>query len=109
VGTGPFRRDFMGWMLCKFVEPPYKRKIDTPPKFNPQEVRSPDNVLADWDRLQRELGNRIDAAEGLALNKVKVVSPFFDKMQYNLLSALLVIPAHQRRHIWQADQVLKLL
>jgi len=107
VGTGPFRRDFMGWMLCKFVEPPYKRKIDTPPKFDPPEVEPAERVLADWDRLQRELGKRIDAADGLALNKVKVASPFNEKLKYNLLSALMVIPAHQRRHIWQAEQTLK--
>ena len=107
VGTGPFRRDFMGWMLCRFVEPPYKRKVDTPPKFDPQEVEAVDATLAKWDRLQGELGKRIDAADGLALNKVKVVSPFFEQMQYSLLSALMVIPAHQRRHIWQAYNALK--
>lgn len=107
TGTGPFRRDFVGWMLCKMVEPPYRLKVKTPPKFDPQEVDSADRAMADWDRLQSELKKRIEAADGLALSKVKVVSPFAEKMKYNLLAALMVIPAHQRRHIWQARQILE--
>jgi hypothetical protein len=107
TGAGPFRRDFVGWMLCKMVEPPYRMKVKTPPKFDPQEVDSREKAMADWDRLQGELYKRIEAADGLALDRVKVVSPFAERMKYNLLAALAVIPAHQRRHIWQAEQILK--
>jgi len=109
TGAGLFRRDFAGWMLCKFVEPPYRMKVKTPAKFDPQEVVSREEALAEWERWQGELFTRVAAADGLALDKVKVVSPFAEKMKYNLLSALMVIPAHQRRHIWQAGQMAKTL
>jgi len=88
-------------------EPPYRLRIKTPSTFDPQEVDSAESVMRDWDRLERELFRRIDAADGLALDKVQVVSPFAKGMKYSLLAALMVIPAHQRRHTWQAEQVLR--
>jgi hypothetical protein len=107
TGPGPFRRDVAGWLLCKMVEPPYRLKVKTPAKFDPQTVDSREKAMGEWDRLQGELYKRIEAADGLALDKVKVASPFAEKMKYNLLAAFMVIPAHQRRHIWQAQQILK--
>jgi len=107
TGTGPFRRDLVGWLLCSLVEPPYRIKVKTPARFDPQHVDSVDTVMKVWDQLQGELYRRIDAADGLALSKVKVVSPFAAGVNYNLLSTLMVIPAHQRRHVWQAEQILK--
>jgi len=107
TGIGPFRRDFVGWLLCTMVEPPYRVKVKTSAKFDPQEVDSADKVMMDWDRLQNELYLRLTAADGLALDRVKVVSPFAASMKYNLLAAFMVIPAHQRRHAWQAEQIVK--
>ncbi len=107
TGSGPFRRDFTGWLLCTLVEPPYRIKVRTPAAFNPQQVDSIGIVMKTWELLQDELCRRIAAADGLALDKLKVFSPFVGSMKYNLLSALMVIPAHQRRHMWQVEQILK--
>jgi hypothetical protein len=107
IGKGPFRRDFAGWLLCKLVEPPYRLKVKTPAKFDPQKVESREKALAEWERWQGALYKRIEAADGLTLDKLKVASPFAEKMKYNLLAALMVIPAHQRRHVWQAERILK--
>ena len=107
TGTGPFRRDFPGWLLCRLVEPPYRIKVKTPAEFDPQQVDSAEIVMKTWKQLQSELCVRIAAADGIALDKVKVVSPFVGSVKYNLLTAFMVIPAHQRRHIWQAEQVIK--
>jgi hypothetical protein len=107
TGTGPFRGDAAGWLLCRFVEPPYRIKIKTPAPFDPQDVDSADKVMMHWERLQNELCLRIAAADGLALDKVKVVSPFAGSLKYNLLAAFMVIPAHQRRHAWQAERIIK--
>jgi hypothetical protein len=107
TGPGPFRRDFPGWLLCRFVEPPYRIKVRTPATFDPQRVDSAEIVMEAWMQLQGQLYGRIAAADGLALDKVKVVSPFAESVKYNLLSAFTVIPAHQRRHIWQAEQILR--
>ena len=44
-------------------------------------------------------------AEGLAIDRVRIPSPFNPRIQYNAWSALVIIPRHQHRHLWQAEQV----
>ena len=81
TGGALFRRDFTGWLLCRMVEPPYRVKVKTPAKFDSQEVDSADHVIVEWDRLQNELCRRIAASDGLALDRVKVTSPFAENIK----------------------------
>jgi hypothetical protein len=37
---------------------------------------------------------------------VKIGSPFNTRVKYNVFSALSVLPRHQHRHLWQAEQTL---
>ena len=40
---------------------------------------------------------------------VKITSPFNPRLRYNLYACLTILPPHQERHIWQAEQVLERL
>jgi hypothetical protein len=64
-------------------------------------------VVAEFETLQRELIALLAEAEGLAIAKIKVRSAFNAKLRYSAYSALRVIAAHQRRHLWQAEGALK--
>jgi DinB superfamily len=101
-----YRRDFKGWLLCRAVEPPVRHRLKTPPPFVPSSTDSRDQVLSVFAQLQDELTRRLEAASGLDLNRLRVASPFDARFSYNLYSGFRVIPAHQRRHLWQAEQVL---
>jgi hypothetical protein len=35
-----------------------------------------------------------------------MISPFDSRVRYNLFSAFRIIAAHQRRHLWQAEQAI---
>ena len=105
-GHGPYRLDFWGWMLCRMLEPPARMKVKTPASFVPAGTEPPAKVSADFDRLQDLLVQCVEASDGLPIQKLKVSSPFAKRLRYNLYSAYRVIPAHQRRHLWQAGQVL---
>jgi hypothetical protein len=59
--------------------------VRTPAAFDPQQVDSIETVMKTWDLLQGELCRRIAAADGLAIDKLKVVSPFIGGMKCNLL------------------------
>ena len=63
------------------------------------------DVLERFDYLQGELLVRIDRAEGLPLEQLRIASPFNARLKYNLYSAFRLLPVHQRRHLWQAEQV----
>lgn len=108
---GRYRRDFIGWVLWKSMPPPVKRlRIKTPPKFMPQgRAASRTELLARFDQLQQEQIDLVRAADGLAIDKAMIVSPVDAKGKYSIYSAFTILPPHQERHIWQAEQVLKQL
>jgi hypothetical protein len=66
-------------------------------------------VLEDFLESQKVMFSRVERANGLALDQVKVASPFKESVKYNMYSLFWILAAHQRRHIWQAEQALKQL
>ena len=102
---GRYRRDFMGWLLCKMVEPPVRMKVKTTPPFIPKDLQPKTEAMRDFDALQDDLRAVVREAEGLAIDKVKFVSPFDPRIKYNLYSALRATTAHQRHHLWLGDRV----
>ncbi len=104
-GGGTFKMDLMGKLLKWALEPPARFKTKTADKFQPVKVEPVGEVLHTFLNQQEQLKALVEKADGLALNKVKVVSPFSSRVKYNLLSCFNVILAHERRHLWQAEQV----
>jgi hypothetical protein len=103
--TAAPNRDLKGWVLCWILEPPYRLKSKTPASFVPARIEPVSDVLERFDYLQGELLVRLDRADGLALDRLFVTSPFNARLNYNLYSAFRLLPVHQRRHLWQAERV----
>ena len=107
TGTGSFRLDVVGWLLCRLLEPPYRLRTRTPPPFVPDpdgtSARKAD-VMTAFDTWQARLSAIVRSGEALALDRVRVVSPFAAGVKYSVYSALRIIPVHQRRHLWQAER-----
>lgn len=104
-GMGPFGRGLVAWGLEKLLEPPYRIKIRTGPIFVPARIEPRPVVLERFDGYQTQLLARIDESAGLALDRLMIVSPFDGRVRYNLYAAFRLIVVHQRRHLWQAEQV----
>ena len=102
---GTLHRDFVGYLLSRFLEPPVRLRIGTAPAFRPAQIDPMPDVLERFDYLQQELLVRLERGAGLALDRQRIVSPFDARVRYNLYSAFCVITAHQRRHLWQAERV----
>ena len=103
--TGRYRRDLLGWLLWRTMPPPLKRRYQTVAQFIPESTAPVPQLVADFERLQAMQLGFLAAADGLPLTKVKVTSPFSAKVRYNLYSCFSILPAHQHRHLWQAEQV----
>jgi hypothetical protein len=99
-----YRRDLIGWLLWKSISAPGRFKSKTIPAFVPTSDRQAEEVMAEFDRLQAEQVALTRAADGLPIDRVKMVSPFNAKVHYNIFSALSILPRHQHRHLWQAEQ-----
>jgi hypothetical protein len=105
-----YRRDPLGWLMSMMIGP--RRglaklrmpRIKTTPRFVPKANRSRSEILSDFVRLQSELAAVIRSGDGLALDKVKIVSPFGGRMKYSAYSALVIVARHQHRHIEQAEK-----
>ena len=104
TGEGPYRRDFLGWLLGRVLEPPVRLRVKTTAPFVPSAVQPMDEALRGFDRLQDELAALLGRAAGLALDRVEIVSPFDGRVRYNVWSALRILTAHQRRHLWLAER-----
>jgi hypothetical protein len=105
-GDGPYRMDFRGRLLRWILEPPYRSGVKTMPSMEPQTGESPEQVLAGFLASQDEILKLLEAARGKALEKTTITSPFSKRMRYNAYSCFQVLAAHERRHLWQAEQAL---
>lgn len=99
-----YRRDTMGWFLTTMMEPPVRMKVKTTPPFMPKLSTSRADILREFEALQAEFAVRVEKANGYDVSKVKVQSPFSQKMSYSLLGGFTAILAHERRHLWQAER-----
>ena len=96
--------DVMGRVLRWLMEPPARTHFKTTAPFVPRAIRAKAEALAEFLSLQKRLLEFLHDARGLDFNRMRLVSPFDRRVKYNLFSAIRIIAAHQRRHLWQAEQ-----
>ena len=105
-----YRRDALGWFLSAMIGPLRHIgklrlvRIKTLPDFVPKGRATRTEILSEFVRLQGELISLIQSADGLPLDRVRIVSPFGGRMQYNAFSAFGILPRHQHRHLEQAEE-----
>lgn len=100
------RKDFFGWLIWKSSAPTGGMKVSTTPSFVPAADLPIDELVADFDRLQREQVERTRAADGLPIHRVKITSVFNERVRYSTYSALSILAVHQHRHLAQAERAL---
>jgi hypothetical protein len=97
---GWFGRWFIGQM-----EGPPRRKMKTPRQGIPEAHKSGEEILRAFIAAHDELRSLVHDARDLDLNRIRFRNPFIGFLRYSVGTALLVIGAHDRRHLWQARQV----
>jgi hypothetical protein len=103
------RRDVAGWLLSRMMEPPVRFRVPTSAAFVPVGAASRATDLAEFDGVQAKLREMIVAMDGLDPTRIRLTSPFNARLKYSLYSALHILAAHERRHIWQAERVMRQL
>lgn len=110
LGGEAYRLDLWGRMLVWTLEPPPKFRFSAPPKFQPaSNVESAEQVLPAFLDHQRRILDALNQARGLAIDKIKIASPFDARMRYSIWSSFCVTASHERRHLSQAQQALESL
>jgi hypothetical protein len=100
----PFR---YGWLSRRFVagtEPPSRLKLTAPKRIQPVDFVF-ERLLPDFLKLQDEIVARVEKAAPLDLVRIKIPFQFFKLFRLNLGAYFEQAMAHERRHLWQAEQV----
>lgn len=106
TGFGSFGMGIVARVLIFFIDPSSSVKVKTKTKkpFEPVAIQSVDAELQRFLSLQKRLAECIVTFDGLAIDKLKVTSPFDGKLKYTVVGAFAIIAAHQRRHLMQAER-----
>jgi hypothetical protein len=102
------RTGFLPSLFIRNLNPPYHVRFKVLPQLAPQNPDS-ETALASFAESQAELLAILSSTAGLAIDKVRIKSPVYGRISYNIYGALRMLAAHQRRHIWQISQILKAL
>ena len=102
---GPFTYNWIGRFMRRVVEPPPRFRFKAPRAFQPLE-RTRHEIMAAFGAYQVQYIDRLRQANGLDLARARVASPLAAWVRMSLGSAFALMVAHERRHLWQARQVI---
>lgn len=96
--------------LASFLEPPYKFGIKTIKPMFPSTVdldpaETFHELIDSQDRIIQMLNQA--GEERWNLDKLKASHPILKFLSFSFTGFLILIDAHQRRHFWQIEQILK--
>ena len=95
-------------LFIRNLNPPYRIRFKVLPQLTPQ---NPDSETAwrSFAESQSQLLVTLLSTAGLAIDQVRIKSPVYARISYNIYGAFRMLAAHQSRHIWQIEQILKAL
>ena len=107
--NAPYRTDFWGRLLSWILEPPARIRSKTPSSFEPGAATPVDRALSGFLERQQRIIATIHRCRGRAIDHVRMSSPVDRRIRYSIWSSFVIVAAHQRRHLWQADQAVQKL
>ena len=105
-GEGPFRYNWIGRKFVQSQALPVKRKFKAAQVFTPPPSRPRGEAMAAFRAYQVQFIDRLRQANGLDLSRARVKSPAVTWLRLPLGSGFELMIAHERRHLWQASQVI---
>ncbi len=105
-------------ILLHGLEPPARIRVPAPARIRPRRPGSavepaltengdPADPRVRFQETRQDYARRLEAAEGLDLQGVKVRSPFVRWIHVSLDTAFRIVRGHERRHLTQAERALE--
>ncbi len=105
LAPSSFRVGFIASKFAGILEPPYRMKVKAPGALLPPAEIEPAKVIAEFTRTREELLEFARDASRVDMSSIRFASPVMSLLKLSLTEAFLVILAHDRRHLWQAENV----
>ncbi len=101
----PFRGSLVTRLLVWTMEPPVRVRMRSPRALLPTPSQDPLASRRLYRTAQSAFELRLERAAGLDLAHVSVRPPTIRRVRFALGTALALLLAHERRHLWQATVV----
>lgn len=101
---GPLRLGPAGRWFVNSLEPPVTRRMRAPSKIQPASTGSRAGILAHYREAHEAIRSIIAACADIDVNRATFRNPFIG-LPFRVSTGLRVVPAHDRRHLWQARRV----
>jgi len=101
----PARPGLIGGWFVRSMEPPVKTKGKAPKKIRPRTSPALADAFDQFLASQEEVRTFLRRYADIDLAGVRFPNPFIPGVRFSLATGLHVIPAHERRHLWQASNV----
>ncbi len=95
---------FGSWFVSK-VEPPPGIGVKTRPRATPGAKGDLGVALAHFVESHADLREILEQWDSVDLNHVRYPNPFIPLVRFTVGTGLVIANAHDRRHLWQAQQV----
>lgn len=105
----PAKMDLIGRALVWFLEPPVHQRVKTSARLVPRSTRAKAEALAEFTAQQGKLIEVLHEVRDLDVSRIRIAWPLDSRVKYNLYSAFRILAAHERRHLWQAEQAVAAL
>jgi hypothetical protein len=99
------RPGFFGAMFARSMEPPVRRRLRAPRQTTPSSGLPRQEVLRRYHDAHASIFDIIRDAASFDVNRATFRNPFISLVRVKVSTGLRVIAAHDRRHLWQAEQV----
>lgn len=109
AARGEFRTlapTWFGRMFVRTLEPPPRGRLRANRVALPASSMPAATVLESYVRGHQGYRKLVQLANDVDVNRVTQWNPFIRFVRMRIATVLLVVPAHDRRHLWQARQVL---
>lgn len=105
TGRPPYRHHWFGEWYIGILEPPYRAKIKTMPRFEPPPDLQIEPIVSEFMAQQDRLLACVRGAEGLDLGRLRGALTYFKwgNPSLSLGQWLRYIAAHERRHLWYIE------
>jgi hypothetical protein len=105
---GPYRPGLLVRQFLKSLEPPVNLKLPAPDEIQPAARPAGARALDEFLRSQEEVCAVVREAAPFDWNRVEFPNPFLRLFSLAFGAGPAIIAAHNRRHLWQAEQLRRL-
>jgi hypothetical protein len=103
--TGDISPGWVGSWFVRQLEPPVRRKLKTSAELTPPETGDIREAIRAFVESHELVGAILASAAHVDLNRLRSRNPFVSVLRFSVGTGLLIINAHDSRHLWQAERV----